>query len=93
MKLSSQVWMKLESVGRPNDTKIIHATVRESMFHLAGWLNEVYMGSKIRITLARTQAELEESKRSSDVKDMLAELDGLLANDAPDGEADQVNGH
>lgn len=92
MKLSTQVWTRMESKGKPQQTQTFHGDVRESIMHIAGWLNGVYMGSKIVITMARTEAELEESKRSSDVKDMIAELDGMLA-DRPDNQLEDSNGH
>ena len=38
------------------------------------------MGSRIVITMARTESELEESKRGAEIQDMLGELDGLLAD-------------
>lgn len=62
MKQSTIVSMKLESVGRPAHT-VTHedVPVREATLLIARWLLDSYMGTHIRITLARTTAELQQA--------------------------------
>lgn len=72
------VWLKCESVGRPESTITLNATNRECIKAIAEWLLETYMGQKIRITLARTEAELATDRRSAATAEMLADLDSMI---------------
>jgi hypothetical protein len=81
MKPSTQVWFKCESVGRPESTLKMQSTAREAILTIGQWLMGVYMGQKIRITIARTEEELANDRRSAANLDMLAELDSLLPKD------------
>ena len=62
MKPHTVVCMKLESVGRPVHT-VTHTdiSVRDATLEIAKWLLDSYMGTAIRITLARTTAELDKA--------------------------------
>lgn len=60
MKSSTRVWALCESVGKPKMTERFDGiTVAEFMVAQAKWLMKVHMGSKIRVTLCRSGAELD----------------------------------
>lgn len=59
MKTHTRVSAKLESIGKPIHTVELHGeTVREVTLAIAKWLTTAYMGSHMRITIARTPTEL-----------------------------------
>ena len=78
MKPYTRVWIQLESVGRPEATIRKQCTVREATLEIATWLLSVYMGSKIRIAIGRTEADLANDRRSADVTDIIGDLESVL---------------
>lgn len=78
MKPETKVWLKCESIGRPSDTLITLCTVREAIKVQANWLLGVYMGSKIRVLIARTEAELSDDRRSAANQDVMQDLESIL---------------
>lgn len=91
MKPTTEVWYRFESVGRPECLRQDKATVRTLTLDLANWLLATYMGSKIRITLARTEEELNERSNRAPPDDMIAELERIMATGGtpepdPDGD-------
>jgi hypothetical protein len=85
MRMTTRLWLKMESKGQPKHTKVVHGTVRELILEMANWLADVYMGSYIAIRIARTEADLE-TMRASDQQDMMGELESLIAqNELFDG--------
>lgn len=99
MRYSTTSWAKFESKGRPGDTKKIHGTNREILLEFAKWFGDVYMGSHLKVIVARTEEELEsitslKPHKALDV-DMLAELDSFVTTsqgELLDG-ADRPNPH
>jgi hypothetical protein len=63
MRLTTEVWAKFESKGRPGDTKVIHDQIGLVARQLLSWLVDTAMGHCLRITVARTQDELERLTR------------------------------
>jgi hypothetical protein len=85
MRMTTRLWLKMESKGQPKHAKVVHGTVRELILEMANWLADVYMGSYIAIRIARTEADLE-TMRASDQQDMMGELESLIAqNELFDG--------
>lgn len=78
MKPETKVWLKCESIGRPADTLVMQCSVREAMKVQANWILGVYMGSKIRISMARTEAELADDRRTAAQNDVMADLESIL---------------
>lgn len=82
MRITTQAWAKFESKGRPLDTKQMHGTTREILLELAKWVTSTYMGSHMRITIARTESELifatQRSRKLVPDEDMADELDMML---------------
>lgn len=78
MKPETKVWMRCESIGRPADTLVVNDSAREAMKALATWLMSVYMGSKIRVIIARTEAELGDDRRSAAQNDVMQDLESIL---------------
>jgi hypothetical protein len=56
----------------------MNCSTREAIKASAEWLMGVYMGSKIRITMARTEEELSENRKSNNVADMMADLESII---------------
>lgn len=81
MRLSTQVYFKLESVGRPEHSTSGNGTIREVSLAIAQWLLAVPMGHKIRITIARDEADLHD-RRSAANQDMMHELESMLGEKA-----------
>lgn len=88
MKPHTEVWLRCESVGRPKSTMTHYGRLDECIRKLVEWLMSAYMGSKIRISFARTEAELGADRRSADVADIMGDLESLI----PAGEEDS-DGH
>lgn len=95
MKMSTRVWARFESVGKPLSTWMTPENgmeVGKAMLELARWMQGVYMGSHIRITFARSLEELEaatQGKRTSQVnEDMLSQLESLISQETLDFEED-----
>lgn len=63
MKQGTKVWAKCESMGRPNETLVINDSVYQCVMKFADWMQNTYMGSYMRFTIARTQQELEDATR------------------------------
>ncbi len=78
MKLNTEVWIKLESVGRPNLTKITSGTLMQCSRIMLDWLISSYMGSSFDIRIARTEADLHKRRQgdprvaSDDISDLMA---------------------
>lgn len=79
MKPDTIVWIKCESVGRPECSITIQGTVRECIKAQTEWLLGVYMGSKIRITWARDEVDLGADRRSAAKSDIMADLESVLS--------------
>jgi hypothetical protein len=77
MRMTTRIWLKMESKGQPKSRKVVHGTVRELILEIANWLGDVYMGSYISIRIARTEADLESAK-TTDQQDMMNELESLI---------------
>jgi hypothetical protein len=90
MKPETKVWLKCESIGRPADTFVMQCSAREAVKVLASWLMGVYMGSKIRILMARTEAELCDDRRSAANQDVMRDLESILG---PEPELACVHGN
>lgn len=86
MKPETKVWLKCESIGRPADTLVMQCSVREAMKVQAQWILGVYMGSKIRISIARTEAELGDDRRSAATNDVMADLESILGSDTEESD-------
>jgi hypothetical protein len=84
MKPNTAIWASFTNVGKPNDSLTIQGSVRDITTELVKWLLKIYMGQKIRVCLARSEEELSESRQSQTVKDMMSELDALIAADSDD---------
>lgn len=80
MKPETIVWLRCESVGRPDSNLTLNCTTREAILTIGQWLMGIYMGQKIRITLARSEEELAIDRRSAATQDMMNELESILAN-------------
>ncbi len=82
MKLNTMIWAQMESKGRPVHTRRINDSVSRVILEFAKWMGEAYMGASIRLTIARTEAELEValSRKTSNAPDgdMMTELTALL---------------
>lgn len=85
MKPTTDIWGKFESKGKPDKTQIVNGTVREVLMAHAKWLLDVYMGTHIQITYARTREELvlHSARTKSDTpdSDMMAELAAMMDQD------------
>jgi uncharacterized protein YegP (UPF0339 family) len=86
MKPETKVWLKCESIGRPADTLVTNCTAREAMKALAQWILTTYMGSKIRIIMARSEAELADDRRSAAHNDVMADLESILGPEAEESD-------
>ena len=58
MRLSSEVWAKFESKGKPEFNHTMHGALGIVMKEALKWAFHSYMGHYMKITLARTEAEL-----------------------------------
>lgn len=95
MKLTTEVWAKFESKGKPADTLKINGTTREIIEKLIPWLAKIYMGSYIRITIARDEYDLVQATEAAkklvdktmgvDLESVLLEQ-GISLDDFVDGE-------
>lgn len=84
MRLTTMTWLKLESIGKPQFNKTSQGTIREHMMTIAKWLSECHMGSRISITLARTESELNQGKQEIELGEYSNFLDSL--NEIADNE-------
>jgi hypothetical protein len=91
MKLSTEGWAKFESIGKPESTQIISGTNQQIVMQFVSWLKDVYMGSRIQLTIARTQEELEvksKAQKSRELDDeLMAFLNDELESDVVPNEA------
>lgn len=82
MKLGTQVYARFESKGRPSDTRDCQGTLSHVTMQMARWLQEIYMGSHIRVTMARSELELNDhcgrGKASESAEEFKADLEALL---------------
>jgi hypothetical protein len=87
MKPATMLWAKFESKGKPDATQKHNCSMRDAILRLGEWMLSVNMGSYIRVTLARTEQELEAMSQAnqrtpiSADTDMLAELQEMMAQD------------
>src|SRR5574338_1719203 len=77
MRPDTHVHALFESVGQPRFKLETQGTVREVTIELGKWLLSCYMGSKIRVTLARDKIDLHD-KRSIANEELAAELESIL---------------
>lgn len=77
MKLNTRVWIRMQSKGRPKFTVTKQVVIRDAVLEIARWLTDVYMGSRLEISIARTEEELEAKTPALD-NDIVAELESLL---------------
>ena len=60
MRPTTEVAIKFESVGKPEFNHVTEVMpLSQALLEIAKWLATTHMGSKIRITMARTTRELE----------------------------------
>jgi hypothetical protein len=82
MKLSTTAFAKFESIGKPKMTQQLdNMTMREIVLAFGKWTQEIYMGSHIRVTIARSAEELESittGKRNAGEVELISELESLL---------------
>jgi hypothetical protein len=78
MKPDTKIWLRCESVGRPESTITEQLVVRDAIKRIAAWLLQVYMGQKIRIAIAREESELASNRRSAANQDILDDLESIL---------------
>jgi hypothetical protein len=84
MKPDTKIWLRCESVGRPEATITKQLTVREAIKEIAAWLLAIYMGQKIRIAIAREESGLATDRRSAANQDIMDDLESIL------GPVDQI---
>ena len=81
MRATTELHWLFESVGKPQNTQQGKGSLREAVAAQIKWLESVYMGSKIRVTLARNEADLfpassgANSSMSNEFESMLSGLD------------------
>jgi hypothetical protein len=90
MRSSTTVHWSLESVGRPEHSTSGKGTIREVTLAIAAWLLVVPMGHKIRIIIARDEADLKD-RRSAAKLELMDELESLLGG-TPENE-ESTDGH
>lgn len=92
MKLSTKIWAKFESKGKPESTKIINGQLGQVIRDLTQWLWEVRMGHRIVITLGRTEADVSDSTGKASLLNDLDELFSQLESgegEQPDSDEDE----
>lgn len=99
MRLDTEVWMKFESKGKPALNRTFNGTVMGGVRELLAWITTTPMGHCMKLTVARSEVELEKLTREggrgkpSDKEAMMAEfaaeLDSLF-DAASTAEADTV---
>jgi hypothetical protein len=77
MRATTELHWLFESVGKPQNTQQGKGSVREALRAQVEWLDSVYMGSKIRVTLARSEADLFPAK-SGGTSSMVSEFESML---------------
>lgn len=102
MRLTTLIYAKFESKGRPGDALIVEAkSVGVVMQRLLEWVRDVPMGHYIRVTFARSEADLHKyagdghqtnSKIQSDLlaEDFIQALDTMLAIDSQDADGSET---
>lgn len=88
MRLDTVVWMKFESKGKPEATQVMGRPLIECLKALAQWIGSTPMGHCMKITVARSQAELEKltreggkmpsAARDEIMSELMGELDSIL---------------
>lgn len=81
MRRDTKVWAKFESIGKPKETRVINGSMYEIVMSFADWIQDVYMGSCIKMTIARTEHEMERNSAK------------WIRSDSQDGEADNSMMH
>lgn len=84
MKMSTILWAKFESVGYPTLTIKLQGSNRVICAEFIKWLTTVKMGSQLRITMTRSEAELESGRGAMIPNDILSEFEGLLSEEGVD---------
>lgn len=91
MKPTTEICAKFESVGKPEHTiQIDNQPMREIVMAFGRWISDSYMGSHMRITVARTPAELERACNATrggkevNTDDMLRDLESMMAQEGFD---------
>lgn len=89
MRPSTQVALRMESVGRPHLTRVTDPKPLSQAIHdLAVWLAETSMGHRITITMARTREELEQTGKAGTAADLESIFDTILKT-ATGGDEDE----
>lgn len=86
MRESTEVWVQLESKGRPQFNTTEQLTIRKAILLIAQWLLKTHMGHRIEIRLARRLEDLKPQHIRDDT-DMMNELESML------GEQEESDGH
>jgi hypothetical protein len=93
MRESTEVWLQMESKGRPQFNVTKQVTIRKAVMDIAQWLLTAHMGHRIEIRIARTVADL----KPLDIRDdtsMMNELESLLNSQSEnDEQKDLPDGH
>lgn len=89
MRPNTVVFVKLESKGRPQDTLVLEAMpIRAALIEMLGWFGRTQMGHCIKVTVARSAADLARYSGAvtsgADIESIKAELDELIDWDALD---------
>lgn len=81
MKPHTRNWLRLENKGKPSDTVTGEGTIRDHIMMIAEWLTKIHMGSRVIITLARTELELNRKTDGGtpELSDIQSELTDMLA--------------
>lgn len=84
MKESTIVWAKFESKGYPDKTMTMQGTTKEIAIAWFKWTLEsgVYLASRMIMTIARTEAELDATSNQAAADDLSDELDAILNRQA-----------
>lgn len=87
MRGSTELWAKFESVGYPTKTHVQFGTLNQIILAFAKWSmsDGLYMGSQVRLILARTEPELETARGKVAIETFEAELEALMNQESDDG--------
>lgn len=80
MKMTTVLWAKFESVGYPKLTQKLQGTNTAIAKAFILWLANVKMGSQLRITMTRSESELELGRGVNMISnDILSEFEDALS--------------
>lgn len=87
MRENTEIWLRMESKGKPKFNVTEQVTIREAIFQIAKWLMAVYMGHRIEISIARRLEDLKPAGIRDDI-DMMSDLESLIGG-TPDREENE----